>query len=79
MPQRYEFALSLPPVPSVQGVPKKQIPLARNFSGSFEDEHDEDEEDASAEALAKEDLVADSGVRLRRAQSSRSVERYAAL
>ena len=61
MPQRYEFALSLPPVPSVQGVPKKQIPLARNFSGSFEDEHDEDEEDASAEALAKEDLVADFG------------------
>jgi hypothetical protein len=47
---------------------------ARNFSGLFEDE-----DDASAEALAKEDLVTDFGVRLRRAQSSRLVERYAAL
>jgi hypothetical protein len=41
----------------------------RNFSGSFEHD-DEDEDDASAEALAKEDLVADFGVssveRLRR-------------
>ena len=38
-------------------------------TGSFEDEHD-DQDDASAEALAKEDLVADFGVssveRLRR-------------
>jgi hypothetical protein len=45
-------------------------------TGSFEDEHD-DQDDASAEALAKEDLVADFGVRRRRAHSSRSVERYA--
>jgi hypothetical protein len=36
----------------------------------FEDEGELDDED---------DLVADFGVRLRRAQSSRSVERYAAL
>jgi hypothetical protein len=42
--------------------PKKQIPLGQNFSGSFEDE-----DDASAEGLAKVDLVADFGVRLRRA------------
>jgi hypothetical protein len=54
--------------------------LASLSFGKFPDsvEHD-DEHDASAEALAKEDLVADFGVRLRRTQSSRSVERYAAL
>ena len=44
--------------------------LCSAISGSFEHEHDDEHEHDS--------LVADFGVRLRRAQSSRSVERSAA-